>query len=126
MRLQGSDIVERVFGCWPSFHDAEVLRITLNRDGPSLSLELLTFALDKSDGRLQHFIVRLEFHGIDELRLEGFNHQNAIWGLSLADAPNERIDVHIESTFGASCSFTCARGVVGGVDATDLKAGQPF
>jgi hypothetical protein len=36
-QILNSEALTGVFGSWPSFHDAEVLRIRLNRSGPGTS-----------------------------------------------------------------------------------------
>ncbi len=67
--------------------------------------------------------VTLRFHDIEALRLGGFNHQNAIYGLALSrSAPVEnmpaRIDVEFEQAFGVDASFRCSR-----IEVIDV---QPF
>jgi hypothetical protein len=34
--------VEALFGAWPSFHDAEILRIEMDRSGPRVAADLLS------------------------------------------------------------------------------------
>jgi len=35
-RVTGADALSALYGCWPSFHDAAVERIILERAGPSV------------------------------------------------------------------------------------------
>ncbi|MEO0691349.1 MAG: Imm50 family immunity protein [Pseudomonadota bacterium] len=77
------------FGRVPSFHDAEVLEPSLVRSGPtvlSIYTRNITNSIDANDYFIQknHAVVTFELDGIVDLRLEGFNEQNVIWGLDLA------------------------------------------
>jgi len=124
LRLDGSEAVEALFGFWPSFHDAEILRIEIDRNGPRVAADLLA---PVQPGSRRHVVVRLVFHEVEDLTLNGFNYQNVIWSLALEVSSEERIKVTFEPTFGAGCSFSCARGEVL-VTPTDLRtgaAGQP-
>lgn len=88
-KIPGADAVVSWFGRWPSFHDAEVVRVHLNRAGRSvLSVHAwnmskqtyaedgqATFVLDK------HAVVTFELESISALDLHDFNHQNVVFGL---------------------------------------------
>jgi hypothetical protein len=46
--IYGAELVTAIFGSWPSFHDAEVVRLRLERtekydSGPSLHTDVHTF-----------------------------------------------------------------------------------
>ncbi|HWF11122.1 MAG TPA: Imm50 family immunity protein [Bryobacteraceae bacterium] len=122
IRLEGAGAVEALFGYWPSFHDAEILRIELDRKGPRVAIDVLT---DVKPGSGRYIIVRFVFHGIDDLSLEDFNHQNVIWSLELELAPENRMRITFHSIFGAALSFTCARGEVIEAAPSDLRTGHP-
>ena len=87
------------FGHVPSFHDAEIISLHLNRTGPS-TLSIHTWEItDTVDSKgfyalEKQAIVTFTLEGIENLELEGFSCQNVIGGLELN---------HIEadaSTFG--------------------------
>ncbi len=69
-------------GEWPNFHDAEVHNLNIWRGdirpddhvwiGPVIEATFELCALEKP------YIVVLKFHDCDSLRMEEFNHQNAI------------------------------------------------
>jgi hypothetical protein len=91
----GPDLVAW-FGHVPSFHDAEVVSLCLNRRSSSkLSVHAWNttkevdnrgyFVLDK------HTVVTFTLEDILDLQLDGFSHQNVIFGLHLRQAP-ERPD----------------------------------
>src|SRR5688572_8360888 len=97
-RIAGADKLLAVFGYWPSFHDAEVVRITLDRRSPAgelvdPTLDALIHTWEMTDAVNEagsyvlrhHVLVHLRFQGIDELQLEAFNHQNVLFGLTIAD-----------------------------------------
>jgi hypothetical protein len=132
VKLHGAVIVEEVFGAWPTFHDAEITRITMSRVGPAVLLELLIPAPAPSLNALEgkdlprHFLARLAFHECDDVSLEDFNHQNVISYLTLSHVNEQRIKVEIHSVFGATCSFTCSRGEVLDMTPTHLRTGRPL
>jgi immunity protein 50 of polymorphic toxin system len=88
-------LIER-FGGWPSFHDAEVLSLRIDRyhdrpfgdRPPSLTLEvqLATAPGVGADNEVPP-TVTLVFSGVGDLDLEGFNHQNVLWGIEVGSAP---------------------------------------
>jgi hypothetical protein len=115
-------LVTDIFGCWPSFHDAEILTLTLNRKGPDapvLNLSVhhweLTPEVD-SKGRYvlkNHTLTTFRFSKIDHLKLDGFNHQNVLWELEIVRDPGSgRYSVGLPSSFGCEGSFTCDRVLV--------------
>lgn len=87
-KIPGAESVVRWFGSWPSFHDAEVLSVLIDRDGPS-RLRLRTWITgDETDGkgyfiRQHEVVVVFEFKRINHIRLEGedADRQNVIAGL---------------------------------------------
>jgi Immunity protein 50 len=121
--VKGHEQLTNVFGCWPSFHDSEVLSIRLEREGedpwnsPTLYSTLHVFA-----GRLNensptgvefynHTLVTFRFNLVVNLELSGFNQQNAIFDLIIetpANAPTETpIAVTFQPSFGVALTFSC-------------------
>ena len=89
--LPGADAVITWFGKWPSFHDAEVLSVHIDRAHAMSSLRIQTWNLSDATEDSGHFIrervatVVFEFSGITWIRLEGedADRQNVIAGLRL-------------------------------------------
>jgi hypothetical protein len=120
-RIVNHKLVTDWFGCWPAFHDAEVLSMVLDRRpletvvGPSLTIRPHAFQpTPETDDRghfrlIKHAIITIEFGGMEEISLEGFNCQNVIFQLGLAEAVNDEgqsaLDVCIHSSFGVGCGF---------------------
>jgi Immunity protein 50 len=135
--VQGSEKLIAIFGRWPSFHDAEVIEIRLSRSpkGPG----------GKRDGRVElvakihawemtsevdstgyyvlknQTLVTLRFSSVEELKLEGFNHQNVIFGLTIqprgdSKSGSPKFRVEFDPSFGVDAIFDCSAIEV--VDAT--------
>lgn len=123
--VEQSEILTRIFGRWPSFHDAEVVRIALERrpDGPSLEAQIRVFEVTSeidSSGHSVHkneTLVSLLFLGVELEHLKGFNTQNVIASLDIAAIPSEepgrsRFRVELPSLYGLDAVFECERAVV--------------
>ncbi|QEL16937.1 Imm50 family immunity protein [Limnoglobus roseus] len=123
--IEGEEQLVAVFGYWPTFHDAEVLWLRLDRRsggeasyGPTL--EALVHAFEMTDevgpdgyyGQRFHVLVHLQFREVVKLRLDGFNHQNALHGLDFTDLRDRQMErvkwaVRFNSAFGVDASFEC-------------------
>lgn len=117
-RIIDSHLLTDRFGAWPSFHDAEVLQVTLDRSGPDLIATLHVFEVSAAvtaDGfyELQnHTSAVLRFGGIAQLHLEEFNHQNALMGLQLEDISSHQLEllrwnVSFDAAHGLDATFMC-------------------
>lgn len=123
MNIRGSEQLTRVFGYWPSFHDAEVVRLELVRaasfgEGPELLADVHTFEITNEvglDGRLvlrHHVLVSFRFRGVDQLHIKDWNNQNALMGLRLEDIRSRqlellRFEVSFDSAWGMAAKFLC-------------------
>jgi hypothetical protein len=78
------------FGYWPSFHDAEIISLVLNRNGLS-SLRLHTWhTTSQVDERgcyikEKHVVVSFHMEEILALALNNFSQQNVIFGLEIVE-----------------------------------------
>ncbi len=124
-RIIGADKLIAVFGYWPSFHDAQVLWLKLDRRptgegyGPTLEALVYTFEITSDLGPNGYYVLRhrvlvhLRFCDVVELHLEGFNHQNALFGLSILDLRERQLE-HIRfqvrfdsAAYGMDARFQC-------------------
>src|SRR5688572_5856859 len=86
--ISGFSNVAAWFGGWPSFHDAEILQICLNRVGRSF-VRILTWQtegeVDERGFYLQkkHAVVTFLFDDVQDVSLKGFSEQNVISGLKV-------------------------------------------
>lgn len=137
MRIEGAELLTSVFGYWPSFHDAEVVRLELVRvdpfaQGPDLLADVHAFEITKevgSDGYLvlrHHVLVSFRFRGVDQLQLGGWNNQNALMGLRIDDISSRQLDVLrfevcFDSSWGVQAEFLCRSVVIESVRPWELR-----
>ena len=130
--VDGSERVEGIFGEWPSFHDAEVHEITLEREahgaerGPTVRFTVHAFQVtgETSRGRYvsrNHVLVRFALYSAEVLHLEGFNLQNVLFRLSFSTpagpvTPELRVQVDLTGSYGVGASFQCSRAEVVSVE----------
>ncbi len=86
-----------VFGYWPSFHDAEVLRFSLDRKGhgdphgPTVEsivhvFEITSEISPKGQYALaKHSLVTFRFLEVDALELSEFDQRNSLWALEIVN-----------------------------------------
>jgi hypothetical protein len=137
-RIEGHKQVLEAFGYWPGFHDAEVRSLVLDRNVTLFEeiadarVEVCLHAVEwtrNSQPRFNHHLVQFRFHEVDELVVEGFNHQNAILEFRIEDyAPDADLPAVLKLTFlpahGVSGSFCAANAEVLSVVPFDEK-GRP-
>src|SRR5947209_8757186 len=120
--IENADLVESIFGCWPSFHDAEIHSITITRDcesGPQMDVSIhhwkMTSEVDSKGYYVlkHHTLTTLRFFNVSELQLAGFNHQNVLWDIEISEvaeaASKPSFSVSMPSSFGCESSFKCGR-----------------
>lgn len=86
--VEGAHSIFDWFGYWPSFHDAEILRLDLNPTGEStisIKTEEATNEVDAQGYYVlrKHVTVHFLLEGISGLELYGFSAQNVISGLEI-------------------------------------------
>lgn len=127
--ITNSSLVTEVFGCWPSFHDAEVrcLRFEASGNGgPELFADIYAFEITKDIALSGHYVLKkhvvvsFRFAGVDQVEMYGFNQQNAIMGLKITNISARQMEgisfeVAFEGSFGVSARFLCRKVVVQGV-----------
>lgn len=128
--IEGIEKLTDIFGYWPSSRNAEVYELHLWRGDvepesnryvfPVLPSKIHVWELTNEVDREGFLVLRyhtlrsLRFHDVSNLKLDGFNYQNAIAELSIAvqtppqGAPN-LFAVHFAPAFGMACSFQCFR-----------------
>jgi len=101
------------FGRWPSFHDAEVHRVILDRTKrnpagsfvPSVEIQIRCWIMNyevSADGNYKQendSVVHFQFEDVFNFELEGFNHQNVLSSLNLAlanESPSGARALHVE------------------------------
>ena len=110
--ILGADAVVAWFGEWPSFHDAEILSIHINRRGLSV-MRIHTWNLSSRLDRTGHFVrereavIAFEFAGIKTLRLHGedVDRQNVIQGLGI-ERTDEGYRLELAPCYGLAGELT--------------------
>ena len=88
--IQNTELLTAIFGKFPSFHDTEVVQITLKRrDGNERCPTLETLINIKQYNLVSSFLVNLKFTNIFGLKLENFNHQNVLGDLDIEEFSDE-------------------------------------
>jgi len=102
----GPELLNWFEGRAPRFHDAEVLSLSLDRLDASAALKVHTFQVTPEvDSRghficTRHVIVTFTLKSISSIELRDFNHQNALYGLSLNRTENGEFRLDMEPAFG--------------------------
>ena len=102
----GPDLIAWFDGRVPSFHDAEVVELLLDRIESRCRLKIHGFRITPdldNEGyfvSVKHVVVTLQLTHVTDLKLEDYNHQNVIDGLGLVRKPNGRILVTLEPCYG--------------------------
>jgi Immunity protein 50 len=134
--LEHAEQLTRIFGEWPSFHDAEVIRLTLDRsgpDGPTLEAQIHVFAMTSEVDATGHYVLKnhtlvtLRFTEVAIERLRWFNNQNVLSDLIFSDLDpavhdGRRFRVELPSSYGLEGTFECKRAIVSEVKAYDAAA----
>jgi hypothetical protein len=126
-------MVTGFLGMWPTFDDFEVVSMLLERshDGeepwPVFTVQFLGFRTDVAPEHPDRntCLLTLRFGGVENVKLEGFNHQNAINGLTAVGKWSERLNqevfnVEIIQGFGVGATFEC-----GEIDVVSVSPAVP-
>jgi hypothetical protein len=139
--IYGAELVTAIFGYWPSFHDAEVVRMALERTGnyetgPTLLADVHTFEMTPdidAQGRYvlrHHTLVSLRFDGVQDLELNSFNNQNAVSGIAFTEIgspalPEPSYEIVFEGAHGVEATFRCREVMVVSVRPWNVETGAP-
>jgi len=135
-RIKNKEGLIDIFGRWPSFHDAEILSIYLDRDGeggPFLDAKIhifeMTNQIDEKGFYVQkhHTLVTFRFARVIMGEVKWFNHQNVIACMSIEMVEPEQnhgcsFNVSIESSYGCETSFGCGEVIVRNVEPFESAA----
>jgi hypothetical protein len=116
--IPGANEVIAWFGYWPTFHDAEVLSISLDRvKGCEVSMHAFEMTAEVDWGgkyvlakhatvvfRMEGF--PLDESGISNTRIDFFNHQNVLSGVTVNGRP-WGYELVWEGCFGVEGSIVC-------------------
>ncbi len=109
--LQGWERVVAHFGHWPSFHDGEILRCSLNHMGDS-ALSVLTWTMTSDvDERgyyisKDHAVVHFSLHKLTRVDLFEFSSGSVIFGLKVRQDDGEH-QIELDPCVGLSGTLRC-------------------
>ena len=112
----GPELLQWFEGRMPSFHDAEVLALTLDRASACAILRVHAFEMTPEiDSRgyfvcTRHVVVTFKLSWIGSIELDGFNHQNALDGLKVTRTDDNEFRLDLEPAYGLG-GFIQAREV---------------
>jgi len=116
--LPGAESLVKWFGRWPSFHDAEIMSLYIDRERKASSMRIRAFTMSgKTDRNGYHIrerdaLVVFEFSGISSLRIEGED----------ADTQNVISSLLVEKTNGGwHLVLEPCYGIAGEIVARDLR-----
>jgi len=136
--ISGRELLIQHLGHWPTFHDFEVISLTLERalvsaTAHDLRATFLIFDLHKApdDQERKQGSAEFLFESVDDLHIEGFNHQNPITGLCIGPSSPLRDERRLRVEWGGACmqhevSFSCGRiAVLRVVDLNPFRRALP-
>jgi len=115
--IENQELVTEYLGHWSSFHDAEILSLGFERGQvgywPSISLKIYLLGSPKNSPagvlqQIQHCLLELEFHGVQDNEIEGFNHQNVVFEIDFR-RENDLITCDISPSYGVGGTITAQR-----------------
>jgi hypothetical protein len=139
-RIRGASRLIDVYGVWPSFEDAEIVSVALDRGNhqeivvtghwaarvpPSLIAKVIVF--DPRYGDVQegkYRLVTLRFVGVSRFNMKLFSVQNPIMGIGLRPEPPDggaSPNIHVEwggTVMGHEADFIC--------ESIDVQSVEPF
>lgn len=121
----GKALVAWFDGHVPTFHDAEVASLVLDTLAERCVLRVAAFIMTPEVDAAgffilkAHVVVAFTLDGVSGLELDGFNHQNVIYGLSMVATPDGGVRLEMEPCHGLA-GWIEARTV-----AITLEPGKP-
>ena len=119
MQIENADLLESIFGRWPSFHDAEIHSVVITRDcdsGPQMDVAIHHWQMTKELDAKGYYVLKnhtftnLRFYTISDLQLAEFNSQNVLFEIEIApNIPESQFSVSMPSSIGCEMSFNCKR-----------------
>jgi hypothetical protein len=108
--VAGVEALLQWFGKWPSFHDAEVLSLELNRVGAScvrIHTWEMTNELDANGFYVlrKHAVVSFFLDRLKNIELSEFSSQNVIFGLSVTRSA-EGLQLFLDPSYGVGGTLT--------------------
>jgi hypothetical protein len=133
-RILGAEILTNRFGCWPSFHDANILSVERTPIGRAENVTIVAHLFrmtDEVDSKGfyvldTHTRAAIRFRGCEDIKLNEFDH-GVLFSLELSEGPSgigSSVEVGFNSSYGIEGTFKCERIEVLSAEPSDSK-GEP-
>jgi Immunity protein 50 len=118
--IAGSEQILSIYGEWPSFHDAEIISVFLDRKryegkyGPTVKVHVHCFEITNEivDGHyktINHNVINFAFYDVVEFELNGFDHQNILSGLNIKNIRSYQLEnINYQVNFTCGLHFQCS------------------
>jgi Immunity protein 50 len=111
--ISGAKTLIDWYGSWPTFHDAEILELFLDRRGKSwikIHTWLMTREIEPGGKFVleKHLVITFEMENVNDLELSAFSQQNVISGLEVEPAEGG-IKVLLEPCYGLTGYIVAGR-----------------
>src|SRR4051794_10377391 len=115
--IRNHEVVVRFFGCWPSFHDANVPAYEAGADSISFTLHtwLMTDQVDAAGYFVlrNHALVSFRFSSLHDVQMAAFTSGNILFGLEISPCSNPAsFHVELDSVMDTSGSFSARSGEI--------------
>ncbi len=110
--IPGAKELKEWFGYWPSFHDAEIVSLSVHRSEQSVlsiyfwNTDWEQVLPDRHFFHDKHVVVHFNMKGVFDLDLNEFNHQNVIDGL-IFEKIEGGIEILLSGCYGLCGSISC-------------------
>jgi hypothetical protein len=137
LNIAGSEGILGIFEVWPSFHDAEIISVLLDRNsckgqyGPTVTIKLHCFQISNEVvgnqyKTIKHNIVTFAFYDVVNFNLGyGFGQQNSLSGFTISDIRGDQLEnINYKVCFDAhtTCDlhFNCSK-----LEVLSIESGIP-
>lgn len=101
-RIVNKRLIEEYYGYFPTFHDAEIRKVELDREIPSAIITMLDYSRDEMrEAKNPSVEIVVRILNITEIELRDFNYQNVLTSIVITEEEN-KINISINSVFGLS------------------------
>lgn len=103
--IAGSHLLISIYGYWPSFHDAAVVSVLIEREGPTVTIRFRLNDMGPSGDDVEADAT-LRWRDVSDLHLQGIDEQNWIWSLRIQHSDDEWIAEleRMDGTSGTICA----------------------
>lgn len=134
--IKGANRIVEIYGCWPSFHDFEIVKILFERNlvedrwGPHITVYIHMCEVCGKSAKGNNFkyhkhnVVGILFRNILDYSEQGFNQQNVINDIQITlthdESNNDIYQVIFPSLYGVALALSCRQ-----IEIASIESGIP-